>query len=282
MRTVVITGAGGYIGRHAVTAFCNSDWIVKVIERKHGEWPDGVEQISVDIFNENIDVYERLGRPDLCVHLAWQDGFSHNAQSHIQNLPLHFGFAQKLIDSGIPKLAIMGTMHEVGYWEGAVDENTPCNPLSLYGVAKNALRQSVSLYAKDKETKVYWLRGFYLTGQDDMNHSVFSKLLEKERQGETYFPFTTGKSKYDFMDVQDFCASMVKVLSQDKVTGIINICSGHPVSLREKVESFLAENHMRIQLKYGAYPDRAYDSPAIWGDRAKLAEALQAAEEDMF
>lgn len=282
MRTVVITGAGGYIGRHAVTAFCENGWNVKVVERKNGEWPAGVEQLNVDIFNANEDVFERLGKPELCLHLAWQDGFSHNAISHIQNLPLHFAFVQKLINSGIPKLAVMGSMHEVGYWEGAVDENTPCDPLSLYGVAKNALRQSVSLYAKDKATKVYWLRGFYLTGQDAMNHSIFSKLLEKENQGEKYFPFTTGKNKYDFMDVQDFCALMVKVLSQDEVTGVINICSGHPVTLREKVENFLAENDMKIQLKYGAFPDRAYDSPAIWGDTDKLKKALQAAEEEIF
>lgn len=43
----------------------------------------------------------------------------------------------------------MGTMHEVGYWEGAIDEHTPCNPQSQYGIAKNAMRQSLMLTAKD-------------------------------------------------------------------------------------------------------------------------------------
>lgn len=30
----------------------------------------------------------------------------------------------------------MGSMHEVGYWEGAIDENTPTHPSSYYGIAK--------------------------------------------------------------------------------------------------------------------------------------------------
>ena len=45
----------------------------------------------------------------------------------------------------------MGTMHEIGYWEGAIDENTPCNPLSMYGIAKDALRRCMIQYTQQKE-----------------------------------------------------------------------------------------------------------------------------------
>ena len=56
----------------------------------------------------------------------------------------------------------MGTMHEIGFWEGAVDENTPCNPLSQYGIAKNALRQSLLLLTQNSDVKIYWLRAYYI------------------------------------------------------------------------------------------------------------------------
>ena len=36
----------------------------------------------------------------------------------------------------------MGTMHEVGYWEGAINENTPCKPQSQYALPRTPLRQS--------------------------------------------------------------------------------------------------------------------------------------------
>lgn len=61
---------------------------------------------------------------------------------------------------------------------------------------------------------------------------------------------------------------------QDKVNGIINVCSGTPISLAERVESFIKERHFDITLDYGAFPDRAYDSPAEWGDNAKIMQIM--------
>lgn len=59
---------------------------------------------------------------------------------------------------------------------------------------------------------------------------------------------------------------------QTEVDGIINCCSGKPLSLAEKVESFIKEHNFDIKLEYGAFPDRAYDSPAVWGNSEKIEE----------
>ena len=61
---------------------------------------------------------------------------------------------------------------------------------------------------------------------------------------------------------------------QTKITGIINCCSGNPVSLKEKVELFLKENNLKIKLEYGVYPDREYDSPAIWGNNDIISKII--------
>lgn len=68
--------------------------------------------------------------------MAWQDGFAHNAPSHMLNLSKHYEFITNLVEGGCRQIAVMGSMHEVGYWEGKIDEGTPCNPLSMYGIAK--------------------------------------------------------------------------------------------------------------------------------------------------
>ncbi|NMC61334.1 MAG: NAD(P)-dependent oxidoreductase, partial [Candidatus Methanofastidiosa archaeon] len=60
-----------------------------------------------------------------------------------------------------------------------------------------------------------------------------------------------------------------------EVTGIINVSSGEPISLADKVESFIEDNNFDIKLKYGVFPDRPYDSPAIWGDNQKITEILE-------
>jgi len=132
---------------------------------------------------------------------------------------------------------------------------------------------------KEKPTSVYWLRGFYLIGDDQSNHSVFSKLIQSEREGKEVLPFTSGKNKYDFIDISLFTERIVSIMSQTKIDGIINVCSGEPVALGERVEAFLREKQFKIKLQYGAYPDRAYDSPAIWGEVQKMNRALSAAKE---
>ena len=52
--------------------------------------------------------------------------------------------------------------------------------------------------------------------------------------------------------------------------GVINICSGHPEKLADRVERFIKENGYKIKLKYGAFPDRPYDSKAVWGDSRRI------------
>ena len=67
---------------------------------------------------------------------------------------------------------------------------------------------------------------------------------------------------------------------QDKVGGIINVCTGQPQSLADRVEQFLREKQYKIRLDYGAFPDRPYDSPGVWGDPARINEILRSARLD--
>ena len=57
-------------------------------------------------------------------------------------------------------------------------------------------------------------------------------------------------------------------------SSIINICSGKPEKLADRVELFIKENGYAIKLKYGAFPDRPYDSKAVWGDNKKITQIM--------
>lgn len=267
---VLVTGAGGYIGRHVVNELLGMGHEVIASDFKFDGIDSRAKFCDEPIFSGNEDIYERLGKPDVCIHLAWRDGFKHNSSAHMGDLSNHVVFLQNMMAGGLPMLSVMGSMHEIGYWEGAIDENTPCNPQSQYGIAKNALRQSLLLSAKEMDCKLHWLRAYYITGDDLHNNSIFAKITQAALDGKTEFPFTSGKNKYDFIDVDEL-AKMIAVASvQDKVNGIINVCTGKPQSLAERVESFIKENDFQIKLKYGAFPDRPYDSPGEWGDATKI------------
>lgn len=61
---------------------------------------------------------------------------------------------------------------------------------------------------------------------------------------------------------------------QNQVNGIINCCTGKPISLAEKVEEFIKEHNLDIKLDYGAFPDRPYDSPCTYGDPEKINKIM--------
>ncbi len=273
-KKVLVTGAGGYIGRHVVEALLDYNCEVIASDLNLDLVDDRAEKIEGSVFETGENVFEEMGSPDVCIHMAWRNGFVHNDDSHIVDLPLHYNFIKNMLNGGLKQISVMGTMHEVGYWEGAIREDTPTNPMSLYGISKDALRNMTQFLVGQNGAKWCWLRAYYILGDDLKNNSIFSKIVQKEAEGEEYFPFTTGQNMYDFIMVDELAKQIAAASIQDEITGIINCCSGKPVSLADRVEQFIKDNGFKIKLKYGAFPDRPYDSPAVWGDASKIKQIM--------
>lgn len=269
---VVVTGASGYIGRHVVDALIKMHHEVIAVDMINKGINTDATFLSLDIFSD--DIYNKLGRPDACIHMAWKDGFNHASDAHMGMLSKHYAFIKNMIDGGVKYLSVMGTMHEIGYYEGCVDENTPTNPLSMYGIAKNALREASLLLADKSDTALMWLRAYYILGDDSNNNSIFTKITQMEHEGKASFPFVSGKNKYDFIHVDELAKQIATASTQSEITGIINCCSGKPVSLADKVNEFIEKNHYNIRPDYGKFPERPYDSPAIWGDNTKINKIM--------
>ena len=207
---ILITGANGYLGKGVVKQLLNENYNVIATDFKDNFIDKRATIVVGDIFSME-NPYQTLGQPDVLLHMAWRDGFVHGSENHINDLPNHMSFISKMIKGGIKQVAVMGSMHEVGFFEGSINENTPCNPQSLYGISKNALRRIVELECMNNNVIFQWLRGFYIVGNTEDGCSIFSKIVQANK-----------------------------------------------------------ENDFDIKLKYGAFPDRPYDSKAIWGDDSKI------------
>lgn len=266
---ILVTGANGYIGSGVVQCLLDLKQDVIATDISITEFDKRAKIITGNIFDLE-DPYTYFDKPDVVLHLAWRDGFIHNSHNHLNDLPKHYNFLEKMINSGVAKIVVLGSMHEVGFWEGRITESTPCKPLSLYGIAKNALRDSLSLLTKQKNIKFQWIRGFYIVGNSDKGSSIFSKITNAVKENKKEFPFTSGVNQYDFLDYDVFCNQVANVVINNSILGIVNCCSGKPESLASRVERFIRENNYDISLKYGAFPDRVYDSLAIWGDNTKI------------
>lgn len=264
--SVVVTGAAGYVGRHVVSALLDLGHRVVAVGR-----PGNISAIDTrarvleaDVLAADFDVASIVSADTLAVvHLAWQDGFVHNAPSHMLRLSDHFRFLTAAAAAGAARIVPLGTMHEIGYWEGGITAETPTNPRSMYGIAKDALRRSLFLALPDAE--IAWLRCYYIYGDDRNNSSIFTRLLEAVEAGKPAMPFTTGANKYDFIRVEELGRQIAIAATTPGFVGVINCSTGEPVSLADKVEGFIVENDLPITLEYGAFPDRPYDSPEVWG-----------------
>lgn len=266
---ILVTGAGGYLGQGIVKHILDKGYEVVAADFTVDHVDERADRCACNLF-EIDNPYEYFGKPDVLLHLAWRDGFVHYSEAHIDDLPKHLKFIESFASSEVRMIAVMGSMHEIGFYEGSINEKTPCNPTTPYGIAKNALRQLTEMLCKQNNKEFMWLRGYYIVGNSKYGSSIFSKITAAEAEGKKEFPFTLGQNQFDFIDYDVFCEQVARAVAQDKVLGIINIASGHPEKLADRVERFIKENGYDIKLKYGAFPDRPYDSKAVWGDGRKI------------
>lgn len=275
---VLVTGSNGYIGSKVVNSlleYKNIEVICVDIDNSHID--KRASFIKFDILNSdisNLNLFEFFQKPDICLHLAWRDGFVHNSDKHMLDLSYHYAFLLNLVSNGLKSLAVMGTMHEVGYWEGAIDENTPCNPTNLYGISKNALRKAIEILCQKYNCTWKWLRAYYIYGNDDFGASIFCKIRKTYNSGGTEFNLTKGTNKFDFIEIGELAKIISLVILQNNVNGIINVCGGKPVSLKDMIFEYTETNKINLKLNWGVFPERESESPCVYGNRKKLDTIL--------
>lgn len=271
---ILVTGANGYLGSGVVKSILDKGYSVIAADFQLNHVDDRAEKKECNLF-DIANPYEYFDKPDALLHLAWRDGFVHYSSAHIEDLPKHYLFIKSFAEAGCKHIAVMGSMHEIGFFEGSINETTACNPITPYGISKNALRELTEMLCKQNNAIFQWMRGYYIVGNSKYGSSIFSKITAAAKDGKEEFPFTMGQNQYDFVDYDEFCNQVAAVVTQNEINGIINICSGKPEKLADRVERFIKENNYSIELRYGAFPDRPYDSKAVWADGKKIEKIMK-------
>ena len=116
---ILVTGANGYLGQGIVKHILDTGNEVVAADLSVEHIDDRADKIVCNLF-EVENPYHFFKEPDVVLHLAWRDGFVHYSDTHIKDLPKHYEFLKKISESDVTKIAVMGSMHEIGFYEGSI------------------------------------------------------------------------------------------------------------------------------------------------------------------
>jgi nucleoside-diphosphate-sugar epimerase len=277
---VLVTGAGGFVGRHVVPFLLKRGCEVVLSGRRPlstAAFPENrVSFIAHDIYESTTDnLYDKFGRPDVLIHLAWGALSDFKSPAHVdRELPAHSRFLTQLISEGLRSLTVTGTCLEYGLQEGELKESLPALPSTPYGIAKNTLREYLERLALQHPFELKWVRLFYMYGNGQNPKSLLSQLDAALDSGAQVFNMSRGEQWRDYMPVESVAENVVIFALQRKINGLINCCSNKPISIRQLVEEHLKKRNKTITLNLGHYPYPDYEPFRFWGNNQKQQSIL--------
>ncbi|MBA4416606.1 MAG: epimerase [Syntrophus sp. (in: bacteria)] len=275
---VAVTGASGFLGRHVMAHLMNHSLKVVAVTRNAdhlSDWIDRVDIIEMDIARPHPDCFTALGCPDALIHLAWDGLPNYRSLHHFETeLPGQYSFLKRMIEAGLPSLLVAGTCFEYGMQSGPLSEDLPANPQNPYGCAKDTLRRQLQFLQKVRPFSLTWARLFYMFGEGQPKSSLYPLLKEAIARGDKTFKMSGGEQMRDYLPVGEVARLIVLLTLYKDDPGVINVCTGQPVSVRKLVEQWLEEKGWNIELDLGHYPYPDYEPMAFWGNRDRLDRFL--------
>lgn len=272
MKTVLLTGAAGFVGKQIFKALSGGNVkIVPVVrsgkESSFQNQPNVLRIISSpDIFQESAGWWAGQCREiDVVIHAAWyaEPGKYLQSSKNMDCLTGSLKLAQGATTAGVKRFIGIGTCFEYDMSTGVLMKDTPLNPLTPYASAKAALYMGLSKWLPEQSVEFAWCRLFYLYGEGEDERRLVPYLHRQLAKGEKV-ELTGGKQIRDFLDVCK-AGRIIANLALGKQVGAINVCSGVPITVRQLAEQIADEYSRRDLLMFGARQENLVDPLCVLG-----------------
>jgi nucleoside-diphosphate-sugar epimerase len=256
---LLLTGATGFIGSHAVTCAITRGFDVHALCRRMPERPHrGVTYHALDLLERRdlASCVRAIGATHL-LHPAWcvTPGTFWNTRENYRWVSATLDLAAAFVEGGGTRIVGVGTGFEyVASDAPCHEERTELCPSSAYAVSKDATRRLLARLAATDGVSFAWGRVFHLYGPGEhpsrLVASVSRSLLRQE-------PALCSEGTYirDFLHVHDTADGLV-ALTASGVEGPVNIASGVPVAIRDVVSEVAVQIGTAELVRFGALPAR--------------------------
>jgi nucleoside-diphosphate-sugar epimerase len=247
---VLVTGAGGFLGRAVLPRLAAAGWEVRAVRRSATDLLDPAA----------VDALLARERPTHLLHLAWctdprRDRMAaENAAWADASEHLLRAFA----GAGGRRAVIAGSILDG-------------DATTAYGAAKGTLRERATTLAAEAGWSLAWPRISIVYGPGERPNrlvpSLVRGLLERAP-----VELSHGRQERDFVHLDDAAAALAR-LTGAAVEGVADLGSGEPRTIREVAEAVAGRLGGRDLLRFGARDDDG-GPPVLRADTTRLREEL--------
>ncbi len=279
MNRVLVTGAGGFIGRGVLAPLLSGGQEVHAVtsrEPSPGSPPE-VRWHRADLLSEGSgEKLMELVAPDALLHLAWyaEPGAFWRSPENLLWVEASLRLLRAFTAHGGRRAVIAGSCAEYA-WESrtlCVEGRTKCEPATLYGASKHGLHLIAQQYAQQVGISLAWGRVFFTFGPHEHPARLASSVARALVIGEEA-ACSHGDQLRDFLYSEDLADSLVALL-RSNVEGAVNMASGIPVRIRDIVAALAAAAERPDLVRLGARPASPGEPAELLADVSRLRDEV--------
>lgn len=278
MARVLVTGAAGFVGRHAVPLLAAHGHEVIAVGRPGGGMPlpEGVRLIPCDLLQEgSAAALIAAHRPTHLLHLAWNvtPGKFWTDADNLDWVASSLRLFRAFAAHGGQRFVGIGSCAEYDWSHDFLSEGaTPLKPLTLYAKAKVAFASLIEHIGPELGVSVGWGRVFFLYGPGEKRGRLVSDVFASLLEGKPAL-VSHGRQQRDFMHVADVAGAFV-ALFESPVTGGVNIATGDCRPLAEIIGAIADQVGRPDLVRLGAIAARPDDPPRLAADIRRLRDEV--------
>ena len=224
---------------------------------------------KLDIRKNKKNFFSYLDYPDIVVNLAWPDIPNYKTRNHFKTFKIQKRFINNLIKNGLKNFIGIGTCYEYGKINGKISEDYNAKPIIPYAKAKLNLLKSVQILKKKYSFKYSWLRPFFVYGENNKRKTLFTLIKDLEKNKIQKLEIA-GKLIRDFVSTKDFNSILSNIILLNREFGIVNICTGRGITIKEFVLKNIKNKENLKKINYKGKNKNDFEGKSFWGDNRKL------------